>query len=375
VSSPKRALLIGGTGPSGPHIVNGLIARGFEVALFHRGTHESDEIPESVEHIHGDPHFAETIQGALGEREFDLVVATYGRTRLLARHLEGRVGRFIAVGSVAATRGHMASDALFPTGLPVPTPETEPTVQAETDADGRFAWRIAQTEREILALHPQATIMRYPIIYGPHQLLPFEWCLTRRALDKRPFVVLPDGGLRLIARGYSVNMAHAVLCAVDRQKEASGQIYNCADERQLTLRQLAEIVAKALGHQWEIVSVPAAIAVPSWPMIFTDPQGSWHRLYDISSIRRELGYRDLVSPVEAVSTTVRWYAERRSALASEIEKQLGDPFDYVTEDQLVSDWRHTIQPLLARYGQDRVSHAHPYAHPKTPGLAQDHRGR
>jgi nucleoside-diphosphate-sugar epimerase len=368
-------LIIGGTGPTGPHIVNGLIARGYEVALFHRGTHESDEIPDFVEHIHGDPHFAETIQGALGKREFDLVVATYGRTRLLARHFQGRAGRFIAVGSVAATRGHMASDALFPTGLPVPTPETEPSVQAETDADGRFAWRIAQTEREILALHPRATIMRYPIIYGPHQLLPFEWCLARRALDKRPFVVLPDGGLRLIARGYSVNMAHAVLCAVDRHEEASGQIYNCADERQLTLRQLAEIVARAFDHQWEIVSVPAALAVPSWPMIFTDPQGSWHRLYDISKIRRELGYRDVVSPVEAVSMTVRWYAERRLALASEIEEKLGDPFDYVTEDQLVSDWRQAIQPLLARYGQERVSQAHPYAHPKAPGLAQDHLGR
>jgi len=110
-------------------------------------------------------------------------------------------------------------------------------------------------------------------------------------------------------------------------------------------------------------------------MIFTDPKGSWHRLYDITKIRRELAYRDLVSPVEAISTTVRWYAERRLALASQIEKQLGDPFDYVAEEQLVSDWRHAIQPLLARYAQDRVRHAHPYAHPKTPGLAQDHRGR
>jgi nucleoside-diphosphate-sugar epimerase len=375
VCEAKRALVVGGTGPSGPHIVNGLIARGYTVTLFHRGTHESDEIPDFVEHVHGDPHFLETIQEALGQRDYDLVVATYGRTRLLARHFKDRAGRFVAVGSVAATHGHMASDALFPTGLPVPTPETAPSVQAETDADGRFAWRIAETEREIMALHPRATILRYPIVYGPNQLLPFEWCLIRRALDRRPFIVLPDGGLRLIARGYSVNMAHAVLCAVDRPQEATGQVYNCADERQLTLRQTAEVVGKALNHDWEIVILPAALAWPSWPMIFTDPQGSWHRLYDVNKIKRELGYKDVVPPVDAVTATVQWYAERRNELAGDIEKRLDDPFDYPAEDRLVSEWRQSIEPLLARYGRDHVQHAHPYAHPQAPGLAQDHRGR
>lgn len=123
-----------------------------------------------------------------------------------------------------------------------------------------------------MALHPRATL-RYPIIYGPHQVLPFEWCLVRRALDRRPFVVLPDGGLRLITRGYSENTAQAVLCAVDRPMEAGGQIYNCGDERQLALRQVAEVVAKTFCHQLEIVSLPASLAVPSWPMIIADPQG------------------------------------------------------------------------------------------------------
>ncbi|UVO35728.1 hypothetical protein KUL72_30820 [Bradyrhizobium arachidis] len=147
--------------------------------------------------------------------------------------------------------------------------------------------------------------MRYPIVYGPNQLLPLEWCLIRRALDRRPIIVLPDGGLRLIARGYSVNTAHAVLCTMDRAQGASGQIYNCADERQLTLRQMAEVVARALDHEWKIVSLPAALARPSWPTIFTDAQGSWHRLYDVNKIKRELGYDDVVPAVEAVTATVQ----------------------------------------------------------------------
>ena len=37
-----RALVVGGTGPTGPHIVNGLRARGHATAILHRGTHEID---------------------------------------------------------------------------------------------------------------------------------------------------------------------------------------------------------------------------------------------------------------------------------------------------------------------------------------------
>jgi len=41
-----RALVIGGTGPTGPRIVAGLLARGHEVTIFHRGTHELPDLAE-----------------------------------------------------------------------------------------------------------------------------------------------------------------------------------------------------------------------------------------------------------------------------------------------------------------------------------------
>ena len=79
-----KALVIGGTGPTGPHIVNGLIERSYETAILHRGSHDSDLIPSNVERIVGDPHFKETLAEALGERRFDVIVATYGRIRYVA---------------------------------------------------------------------------------------------------------------------------------------------------------------------------------------------------------------------------------------------------------------------------------------------------
>ena len=78
-----RVLVVGGTGPTGPHVVDGLCARGHDVTIFHRGTHELPTLAD-VEHVHGDPHFREAIDTALGSAEFDVVFAMYGRVKFLA---------------------------------------------------------------------------------------------------------------------------------------------------------------------------------------------------------------------------------------------------------------------------------------------------
>ena len=102
-----KALLIGGTGATGPPIANEILERGFELAIYHRGVHEVP-LPPEIEHIHGDPHFIESIERDLADRRFDLVVATYGRIRHLARFLRGRTDRFISIGGFPVMKGWMA---------------------------------------------------------------------------------------------------------------------------------------------------------------------------------------------------------------------------------------------------------------------------
>ena len=61
---PRTALVIGGTGPTGPCVIEGLLQRGYRVSILHRGVHEV-ELPAEVEHIHADPHFTATLTEAL----------------------------------------------------------------------------------------------------------------------------------------------------------------------------------------------------------------------------------------------------------------------------------------------------------------------
>ena len=84
-----KALVVGGTGPTGPFIIEGLLKRGYRVSIFHRGTHEI-ELPQEVEHLHGDPHFIETLNHTLGARTFDLTIAMYGRLRYVAEVMKER---------------------------------------------------------------------------------------------------------------------------------------------------------------------------------------------------------------------------------------------------------------------------------------------
>lgn len=337
------ALVVGGTGPTGPHIVQGLRGRGLEVAILHRGAHETPEIPPEVEHVHADPFDAGALEQALAGRRFDVVVATYGRLREIARVLAGRAGQLVGVGGVPVYRGWMRPEDCAPRGLPVPVAEDAPLVMGPEELRKGHAIRL--TEEAVLAHHPRAAIFRYPYVYGPRQLLPREWCVVRRVLDGRPHVVLADGGLTLGSAGYAENLAHAVLLAVDRPEAAAGQVFNCGDERVLSARQLVEWIAHLMGHRFEIVSVPAEVALPAWPLLAHEE--SDHRVMDLSKLRSVLGYRDVVPTGEALRRTVDWLVAHPPEPGGPTERLLGDPFDYAGEDRLVEAARESLERLHA----------------------------
>ena len=81
--------MIGGTGPSGIPIVRRLVANGHDVSILHRGTHERPETPPDVVHIHADPYDEASLRDALAGSRWDVIVAMYGRLRMIARLTKG----------------------------------------------------------------------------------------------------------------------------------------------------------------------------------------------------------------------------------------------------------------------------------------------
>jgi len=337
--SGRTALVVGGTGPTGPFVVNGLRERGFTTTILHTGRHEVPQIPDEVEHIHVSPHDGEAFAAAIEGREFDVTIAMYGRLRAIAETMIDRTGQFISIGGAPAYRGFMDPDQWSPPGLPLPTREDAPL--ADERVDGK-SYRVARTEAIVFEHHSNATHYRYPLVYGPRQPAPREWSIVRRVLARRPHIVVADGGLTLLSYGYVENLAHAVLLSIDHPA-AAGQIFNAADDECMTIAQVIEIIAHALDHRIEIVSMPFDIALPARPLV--QQNRPTHRVLDTSSLRARLGYRDLVPPRIAIARTARWLAEHPPEPGGVEEMVLEDPFDYDAEDRLIGAWKSAVSAL------------------------------
>jgi nucleoside-diphosphate-sugar epimerase len=329
-----RVLVIGGTGPTGIPIVQGLVDRGWDVTILHRGTHERAETPSVVAHLHHDPYDADDLRRALEGRTYDVIIAMYGRLRRIAELTVGKTGRFVSVGGVPAIRGWMNPFLFEPNGLPVPAAEHHPTVREP--AEDEKGYRVAQTEEAVFRHHPAAAHFRYPYVYGPHQVVPREWSIVRRILDGRSRIVVADDGLTLHHHGYTENLAHAVLLGVEQPDAAAGKVFNAADEEVLSVRQVVELCASALEHDLEIVSMPWDLATPARPLL-AQPLPT-HRVLDLTRLKAVLGYRDVLPARDAIARTARWLAAHPIAPGAQEEKVLTDPFDYAAEDQLMDAW-------------------------------------
>lgn len=333
--------MVGGTGPTGLPLVRGLVEAGHEVTILHRGLHEHDETPEQVSHLHADPYDAVSFDGAVGRQRFDITIVMYGRLRRIAELMIGRTDRFLSIGGVPAHRGWMNPWLYEPVGLPVPVPESGPTVSAPNEDEKGY--RIVRTEEAVFVHHPNASHFRYPYVYGPNQLAPREWCVVRRILDGRRRIVVADGGLTLHHHGYTENLAEAVLLAVAQPEEAAGKLFNVGDSEVLTVRQVIDLICAELDHELEVVSMPFDLAVPALPML-TQP-ASTHRVLDLGRITHDLGYRDRVPARIAVGRTARWLVDHPPPMGGTEEMVLTDPFDYSAEDALMDGWSRCLSAV------------------------------
>lgn len=358
----SRALVIGGTGPTGPGIVVGLLQRGYDVSVLHRGTHEVD-LPPAVSHVHADPHFHQSLRDALAEqRSFDLVIASYGRLERICDVFAGRTARLIAVGGARAPLASSTDPAWGPLGPPA-SPRVDEEVLARAP-DRPFSVKVAQAQRRLFRGHEseefQATYVAYPAVYGPRQSRPQDWSVIRRVLDGRDHFLIADGGIKLETRGFVENLVHAVLLTVDHPAVSSGKKYIAGDSQTFSMRQRIEFICDYFGHEMQLIDAVYPMARPCHPFWRFNRD---HQLRDISAMTSDLGYRDLVSPADAVSRTIEWLLRNQPDAA--VEAGLGDPFQYAAEDRLIAALgAGSVSEQLVAEIYPLAGATHGYDHPK-----------
>jgi nucleoside-diphosphate-sugar epimerase len=368
-----RVLVVGGTGPTGPGIVDGLLARGYQVSILHSGLHEVD-FSAPVAHLHADAHDLQSLLSILGRQTFDVGIAMYGRLRHVTTALESRVGRLIAIGGVfyegwINDQFHSGSDGEM-AETPAP-PYTFPAVPVQEDAAmdanprNQFARLALRSERQVMDLHAsgrlQATLLRFPKVYGPRAIAPIEWSVVRRVLDRRAAIIVPDGGLVLETKVHARNASAAVLAAVDHPDEAGGQVFNVGDSRGVSTREWISLLAGALGHSFELVSLPFELAAPAYPYA-RDPWTICHHVLDTTKLRTLLKCSAPVSVEDGLAETARYLAANPVEPGSQADLQVGDPFDYLTEDRYLAETARLRARIRGLPGAT-FRYRHPYRHP------------
>lgn len=307
-----RILVIGGTLFIGKHLVPALTKAGHDVTVLHRKpTHD---FGKKVVNLKADRNDLEQMNAALCGKSFDVVFdnaydwergTPADAVEGAARILNGNVGRYIFMSSVAAYGdglNHHEGDALA----------------ADSHPD-RYIRNKAQSERALFRLHqrfgtPVVTI-RPPYIYGPGNPIYREQFFWDRLRDKRP-LILPGDGRRLMQFVYVKDVVAACLRLMDAPN-VHGHAFNIANPRPLTQAEVVESFASAAGKMTNVVRIPReriarAGGHPMGPQLYF---GMYFDLPPITTIiskaQRVLGFKPTGFDA-GLRETYKWYLRHHS---------------------------------------------------------------
>ena len=269
---------------------------------------------------------------------FDLLVDVVPyEVRHAEQLLELDVGAIVAISSAsvyADDRGRTLDEADAPDAFPEfdgPIAETQPTVEP---GEATYSTKKVAVELRLLENgRIPATIVRPCAIYGPGDRMAREWFFVKRALDRRPYVVLTMRGASLFHTTASANLGELVRLLA--AKPMTG-VFNCGDPDPPTVLDISRRIAAAVGHEWTELLLPrpegrGAIGNTPWsaPKPF---------LVDMSAAKAELGYRPATTWNDAIDPQVDWLvAATRDRDWREVLPRGAEylQFDYEGEEALV----------------------------------------
>jgi UDP-glucose 4-epimerase len=310
-----QAVVTGGAGFIGSHLVDRLVAEGFRVRVIDNlVTGSADQVhPEAdlvVADVVDEEALADVLTGA--DVVFHQAAARSVQASVedpLATDLSNSHGTLavLATAHAAGVRRVVSasSSSIYGGADVVPTPETQPAMPRSPYAVSKLAAEhYCRVYAELYRLETVA--LRYFNVFGPRQRPDSPYAAViplfmDALLHGWPPEVHGDG-LQSRDFTYVDDTVSANLAAATAPSErCSGRAYNVAGGRSITLLELLD----QLGSLLDVRPEPR----------FTDarPGDVRRSRADISAARRDLGYQPTVTVVEGLSRTLRWAQDGRPA--------------------------------------------------------------
>lgn len=335
-----KILVIGGTRFIGAALVAHLHAQGHETAVFNRGQSPLDP-PEGVRRITGDlenlaeyrSEFADfgpevvLHNVVLHERHIgDLQSAFRGIARRLV--MTSSMDVYLMFGRINGS--DPGEPAAFPVDEEGPLRQSRYPYRAQfPDENHRMHHYDKIPAEEAVLSDPDlpGTVLRLPMVIGPHDYQNRLLRLVKPMHDQRPAIVLHD----LYAQwrstyGYIDNVAAAMAlaCTDDR---AAGRIYNIGEFTPPML-EIAQQVKAVMDWPGEFVVLPGEKLPES--LRFGVAQPHQNLVCDTRRIASELGFRPEISFEESIRRTTIW---TRDSLPETMPEGM---LNYEAEDEVLA---------------------------------------
>jgi UDP-N-acetylglucosamine/UDP-N-acetyl-alpha-D-glucosaminouronate 4-epimerase len=313
-----RALVTGGAGFIGSHLVDALLARGDEVVVLDNlATGRLENVPDGAEFIEGDVADEAAVAKAVAGCE---IVFHQGALGSVARSVEAplvsddaNVHGTLAVLEGACRAGARrvvlaSSSSVYGGASQVPTPESAPLLPRSPYAVTKMTGE--HYARVFSELHGLETVcLRYFNVFGPRQRPDSQYAAViplfiDALLTGRTPQVHGDG---LQSRDFTfiADTVQANLCAGEAPADrCAGRAFNIARGEPSSLLDLLGILADELG-----VTVTPDHVAPR-------PGDVRHSHADIAAARRDLGYTPSVSFADGLARTLAWFRSRAEAAGS-----------------------------------------------------------
>lgn len=321
----ETLLLTGATGFVGSHVVEACRGQGFEVRALVRKEADAQRLEvRGVSCVRGSLESADAVRAAIAGADvvLHLAAATKARTpeeyqlanatgtqavvEAMLRS-ERRPKRLIYLSSLAAAGPSVD-------GRPV-TREDPPrplTAYGRTKLAGE---KICESVSETF----EVAILRAPAVYGPRDRDVYEFF----RLARYGVMPLPSGPVRRLQMIHAADLARALVLAATC--EGSRGVYHVAEARSYEWREMARMVAQAVGRRARIVTVPAALIATAAVVtetvagligkstIFNRDKArellapGW--LCETEQARRDFGFEAQIPLQAGLNETAKWYFE------------------------------------------------------------------
>ncbi len=294
-----KLLVFDGTKFIGRAVVERALELGHEVAVYHRGETEPDDMP-AILHIHGDnidvADNIDEIKAFGADAVIDTTQFDTQRTQAVVDALTGVIERYVLVSSMDVYRVYGLINNTEP-GPPQPMPVAEtaelrilPGADHTVDVDNLFAEAAALEQSGL-----DATVARLPAVFGPRDYQRRVDLLVEEMADSLTEVKMtPRSANFRWTWGYVKNIADMLLILAGDRRNGN-RIYNLGYPEAASNLEMFKMIAEAADWQGEVVveddgSPDGANLIKDW-------------IADTSKFRRDFNYTERFSIEEAFKFT------------------------------------------------------------------------